>query len=211
MITPTSPQRPDRKVPKAKPLDLSEVEVLPLSLAQIAVPPSSTAIQGSYIPRTMANTSAGTLPTAGTVARTPSEPMAFSSASAPAASSGGSIIFGQPLTPIPTKSRTLPKGTAIPLRYTGRTPIDLATANDRQEVLLVDEDVKSPQGQVVIAADSPILGHFEIHGRGGRFVAQTVALQQIKEILAGSFTSSPPMTIAPYQVLVIYLDKNWTP
>ena len=70
----------------------------------------------------------------------------------------------------------LAKGSPIPLRYTGTVPLQIGTSSQRQEVLVVDEDIKSPQGQVIIPGGSQVIGHFETNWRGSRFIAQAISL-----------------------------------
>jgi hypothetical protein len=75
-----------------------------------------------------------------------------------------------------TANILLAKGSPIPLRYTGTVPLQIATSQHRQEVLIVDEDIKSPQGQVIIPGGSEVIGHFETNWRGSRFIAQAISL-----------------------------------
>jgi hypothetical protein len=53
-------------------------------------------------------------------------------------------------------------------------------------VLLVDDDVKSPQGQVVIPANTQVVGYFETQRQGSRFVAQAIDLNRIHHPLEGT-------------------------
>jgi phage-related minor tail protein len=70
----------------------------------------------------------------------------------------------------------LAKGSPIPLRYTGTVPLKISASENRQEVLVVDEDIKSAQGQVLIPGGSEVIGHFETSWRGSRFIAQAISL-----------------------------------
>jgi hypothetical protein len=70
----------------------------------------------------------------------------------------------------------LPKGTVIPLRYTGQEPLNLPPGNNWQEVLVVTQDVLNSFNQVIIPAGSQVIGHFETDFRGSRFVTQAISL-----------------------------------
>lgn len=83
----------------------------------------------------------------------------------------------------PSSTILLAKGSPIPLRYTGTVPLQVAARENRQEVLIVDEDVKSPQGQVVIPGGSQVIGRFETNWRGSRFVAQAISLGSYNQSL----------------------------
>ncbi|MGA1409421.1 MAG: AMIN domain-containing protein [Prochlorotrichaceae cyanobacterium] len=81
----------------------------------------------------------------------------------------------QPQSQRSTSNILLAKGSPIPLRYTGTVPLQVSAGDDRQEVLLVDEDIKSAQGQVIIPGGSEVLGRFETSWRGSRFIAQAIS------------------------------------
>ncbi|MGA0200986.1 MAG: hypothetical protein ACO3NK_18050, partial [Prochlorotrichaceae cyanobacterium] len=81
----------------------------------------------------------------------------------------------QPESQRSTSNILLAKGSPIPLRYTGTIPLQVSAGDERQEVLLVDEDIKSAQGQVLIPGGSEVLGRFETSWRGSRFIAQAIS------------------------------------
>ncbi|NJR50360.1 MAG: AMIN domain-containing protein [Leptolyngbyaceae cyanobacterium CSU_1_3] len=101
---------------------------------------------------------------------------------------GPTIEFGQPLpiSPIaqppvmgyaPSLSGViLPAGTALSLRYPGTQPLSLQAGQPHQEALILQADLRDPNGNLIASEGTPVLGQFETDSRGSRFVAQTIAL-----------------------------------
>ncbi len=123
----------------------------------------------------------------------------------PAPSSSSIVEFGQPLptTPantVPTPQSTLPTpapsaagdvpetvamavspgmipaGTWLSLRYGGEQPLRLKNYQLRQEVLLLEEDLRDRTNQIIVPAGTPIIGQFETNGSTSRFIATAVVL-----------------------------------
>lgn len=116
----------------------------------------------------------------------------------PQAASPSVIPFGQPL---PTTTSALPPGTlnypngygqavppAIPgvllpagvtlnLVYPGTVALQLQPGMPRQEVLLLQTDLRDASGQVLIPAGSTVFGRFETTSAGSQFIAQAITLQ----------------------------------
>ncbi|HIK26624.1 MAG: AMIN domain-containing protein [Oscillatoriaceae bacterium SKW80] len=70
----------------------------------------------------------------------------------------------------------LPKGTVLNLRYSGNEIVTLERGVDRYEVLLLNEAVRDPTGNVIIPADTPFIGYFETNSKGSRFVVKAITL-----------------------------------
>jgi hypothetical protein len=110
------------------------------------------------------------------------------------------IEFGQPLSATPSAPDTasdpdadpaadtrvavapasgilIPSGTVLSLRYPGETPLELRSGTPRQEVLLLEQEVRDRSGNVIAPAGSQILGQFETDRNGSRFVATAMTLQ----------------------------------
>ena len=85
------------------------------------------------------------------------------------------IEFGQPLVSLATPERLIPAGTVLNLRYAGRVPIALSDA--QQEVLLLNEAVHDRSGNIIIPADSEVIGRFETSDAGSQFIAQSINWQ----------------------------------
>jgi hypothetical protein len=71
----------------------------------------------------------------------------------------------------------LPAGTLLNLRYPGPEGLSLRSAPDRQEVLLLQTEVRDALGRVLIPANSLVTGRFETSAAGSRFITQSISLQ----------------------------------
>ncbi|MBW4659147.1 MAG: AMIN domain-containing protein [Drouetiella hepatica Uher 2000/2452] len=83
------------------------------------------------------------------------------------------IEFGQPLA---VAAVVIPAGTVLNLRYAGREPIALSNAS-QQEVLLLVEAVRDRSGNVIIPANSEVIGRFETSDAGSQFITQSINWQ----------------------------------
>ncbi len=100
------------------------------------------------------------------------------------------IEFGQPLPAPPGRERSpsqspslisynsalLPAGTVLSLRYPGTQALPLSSES-RQEVLLLQSDLRDRSGRLIASEGTEVLGKFENSGGGSRFVAQAILLQ----------------------------------
>lgn len=77
----------------------------------------------------------------------------------------------------PGQGVLLPTGTVLSLRYSGFEPLKLQSEQPRQEVLLLQNEIRDRAGNVVIPAGSAVFGRFETGGSGSRFVAQGISLR----------------------------------
>lgn len=91
----------------------------------------------------------------------------------------------QPLPPPPAAgslrvsgSAIVPAGTQIPVRFEKAEKIVVTRGETLPLTLIVDEDISDRNGNVLIPADSKIVGQIEPAGRGSRFVAQRLQLSQ---------------------------------
>jgi hypothetical protein len=154
---------PQTFTPQTNPQPITQLEFgqpLPISTGSANRATNTAAAQSksqpSEIPELTLPLAATTLP--GSVAQSPSVPVS------PAQMAPGN------------RTILLAKGSPIPLRYTGTVPLKISASENRQEVLVVDEDIKSAQGQVLIPGGSEVIGHFETSWRGSRFIAQAISL-----------------------------------
>ncbi len=71
----------------------------------------------------------------------------------------------------------LAAGSTISLRYPGQAPLKLNGSTSQQEVLLLQNEIRDSQGNVIAPEGTPIVGRFETSSAGSRFVAQAISLQ----------------------------------
>lgn len=141
-----------------------------------------------------------TLPPVGAGTPTVSVPPLSSGDSSPANS--GVLQFGQPLPPSPgpiaaaspspswagsglgmssfqssVPGVLLPNGTMLSLVYPGETTAQLPTGQPRQDVLLLQTEVRDAYGRLVLPQGTPVLGRFETDVDGSRFVTQAISVQ----------------------------------
>ena len=176
-------------IPGAATISVPPLNRLPESTAPVAVPTSVTPpTTGSAVIIPPLQTSGASL--------TPTP------ASYPVAPATDAIEFGQPLpnaalmpaTPpasgsalssVPTSvalvtnnlgSAFLPVGTMLNLRYAGIEPLTLKGEQPRQEVLLLQTEIRDQAGTVIAPAGTPIMGRFETSSTGSRFITQAMSL-----------------------------------
>jgi hypothetical protein len=125
----------------------------------------------------------------------------------------------------------LPAGTQLTLRFPGDKALSLQTYQLRQEVLLLEKDLRDRSNQIIALAGTPVIGHFETSSSGTRFIAQAIAIngknlafnaqsdilgsnQQASESPDATATITNPntsqaLTIQPGQVLQVQLQADW--
>ena len=109
-------------------------------------------------------------------------------------------------------SLLLPEGTLLTLRYPG--PVEIALREDfpRQEVLLLDEEIRDPSGNLIAPAGTKVIGRFENNSRGSWFIAQAIEIGDRLLTLNGRSrslnNSAGPTTIQPGQLLEIRLTGD---
>ncbi len=84
---------------------------------------------------------------------------------------GNPTVAYRPLPP----NVLLPTGTTLNLRYPGETALKLDTSS-KQEVLLLQTDIRDAIGQVTVPQGSMVIGRFETTTAGTRFIAQAISL-----------------------------------
>ncbi|WP_346289648.1 AMIN domain-containing protein [Sphaerothrix gracilis] len=102
------------------------------------------------------------------------------------------IPFGQPLpsteqSALPLSSQIaqrrdrpvlIPAGTVLPLQYTQPNPLALNDAISYQEVLVLNQDIRSSQtDELLIPKGALVLGRFDLTEATPRFIAQAISLQ----------------------------------
>jgi len=69
---------------------------------------------------------------------------------------------------------SLPVGTVLSLSYPGVTELQLDPANPRQEMMVLQTEVRDAAGNVVFPRGSYVMGRFEPGGSGSKFVASAI-------------------------------------
>lgn len=156
----------------------------------------------------------------------PSSPAPTVSVPAPELSSSDAPASQQTAT---NSEISLPSGTQLVLRYPGEEALRLQAYQIRQEVLLLEEDLRTPGNEVVAVAGTPVVGYFQTSRTGTRFFAQAIALEgqyfplnAYSDILEqgqrnpqerGAGVSPLPQTtaISPGQIIQIQLQSDWSP
>lgn len=106
----------------------------------------------------------------------------------------------------------LPAGTQLSLRYAGNA-LRLIAGSPQQAELLLRSDLRSPTGNLIAPAGTPVIGRFETNDNGSRFIAQAIALQgrnipfAAKSDILDNRTASTT-TLKPEQILQIRLTEN---
>lgn len=119
----------------------------------------------------------------------------------------------------------IPTGTQLNLRYPGEQALSLQAYQLRQEVLLLEEDLRDRNNQVIAPAGTPIIGYFETSSTGSRFIAKAIVLSRgnlpfdAQSANFGVTTSAetttaqspvqPTVTIQPGQILQVQLQSDW--
>lgn len=100
-------------------------------------------------------------------------------------------------------------GTTLNLSYPGTTEMTLETGQPRQEVLLLQTEVRDASGRVVLPQGSFVTGQFKTDRTGSKFVASAIRVgdRTIPFVAETDYlkTSKPavlqPGQIVPVQVL----------
>jgi len=119
----------------------------------------------------------------------------------------------------------LPSGTQLSLRYPGEKVLNLQAYQLRQEVLLLQEDLRDRNKQVIAPAGTPIIGYFETSSTGSRFIAKAIVLRESnlpfeaqsdnlevtppEETTTNQSLRQPGTTIQPGQILQVQLQSDW--
>jgi len=119
----------------------------------------------------------------------------------------------------------LPSGTQLSLRYPGEKVLNLQAYQLRQEVLLLQEDLRDRNNQVIAPAGTPIIGYFETSSTGSRFIAKAIVLRGSnlpfeaqsdnlevtppEETTTNQSLRQPGTTIQPGQILQVQLQSDW--
>lgn len=123
--------------------------------------------------------------------------------------SNSSVIYAA-ITTKATSGTILPPGTVLSVRYPGTVPLNLQTAIGRQDVLLLQTEIRSASGQVIFSAGTPIVGQFQLTSQGGQFITQAIVLADRNIPLIARSEFLPTSTIQPNQTLQISLTDTLT-
>jgi hypothetical protein len=123
----------------------------------------------------------------------------------------------------------IPAGTLLKLRYPGENVLSLEAGTRRQEVLLLQEEIRDRAGKLLIPAGTPILGRFETGSTGSRFITQAITLGgnnlpllAESNILGGNqqgwenqiignsaLDALQPALVQPGQILQVHITQDW--
>jgi hypothetical protein len=76
----------------------------------------------------------------------------------------------------PSPNVLLPAGSFLNLSYPGETALNLKPGEPKQEVLVLQTEIRDWQGNLVAPVGTAVIGRFEANNSGNRFVAQAIAL-----------------------------------
>lgn len=162
---------------------------------------------------------------------TPAAPVLTSQSASPTLDSGAAVDAPETAPTTENPDVLLPAGTQLTLRFPGDKALSLQTYQLRQEVLLLEKDLRDRSNQIIALAGTPVIGHFETSSSGTRFIAQAIAIngknlafnaqsdilgsnQQASEGSDATATITNPntsqaLTIQPGQVLQVQLQADW--
>jgi len=114
----------------------------------------------------------------------------------------------------------LPTGTLLNLSYPGENNLSLRNGTRRQEVLLLQQEIRDRTGRIIVPFGTPIIGRFETGNSGSRFITQTMILGRLNLPLIAQSSimartnatyrnTRQPTTIKPGQILQVQLIKDW--
>ncbi|MEX0270533.1 AMIN domain-containing protein [Leptolyngbyaceae cyanobacterium UHCC 1019] len=168
-----TPQAPAVSVPPLQPMDLPTATVTPIQMSPTvpsgdAFPPPSTIEFGKSLPVGGANglnTAPATLPNYSATTSATAIPMMPSVTS--------------PLTrPMMYQSTVpgliLPAGAMLMLSYPGTVDLSLTAGMPRQEVLILQTEVRDSVGNIVFPRGSFVTGQFDTNREGSRFIAMAI-------------------------------------
>ncbi|MBW4538930.1 MAG: AMIN domain-containing protein [Myxacorys chilensis ATA2-1-KO14] len=186
------PPQPAQSVLGA-PLQPQTPQVLPQALPQalpqpVPLPPDQTSQFSQSLPPSIPQTT--TVATAGTIEFGQPLPIGGRSSS----SNYASLPSQPPLVSVasPTEGVILPSGTLLNLSYPGSQVLKLEANKPRQEVVLLQTEIRDRAGNLIIPFGSQVYGRFEtnrfiaqsiaINGRSFPFVAQSDALGGVRQV-----------------------------
>lgn len=105
----------------------------------------------------------------------------------------------------------LPAGTQLSLRYAGDS-LTLIAGSPQQAELMLRSDLRSPTGNLIAPAGTPVIGRFETDDNGSRFIANAIALQGRNITFAAKSDildrTASTTILKPEQILQIRLTEN---
>ncbi|MGI0487121.1 hypothetical protein ACN4EK_16895 [Pantanalinema rosaneae CENA516] len=163
--------------PTAQPASLPMATPGSSSAPTVSVPP----LQPTTAPLPIAGSSSAaelmTPPAAPTPAVIPfGQPLPNTTSALPPGTINYPTGFGQAVA-APMSGALLPAGMTLNLVYPGDTALQLQPGTPRQEVLLLQTDLRDANGQLIIPAGSTVFGRFETSSAGSQFIAQAITLQ----------------------------------
>ncbi|NES96334.1 MAG: AMIN domain-containing protein [Desertifilum sp. SIO1I2] len=106
----------------------------------------------------------------------------------------------------------LPSGTLLTLMYPGSVALSLRPGAVRQEVLLLQEEIRDTNGQILIPTGAMVIGRFEMDRQEVRFIAQAIGLGDRNLPLTAQSVplneGSAQIAIQPNQTLQVRLSQD---
>lgn len=112
--------------------------------------------------------------------------------------------WGQTYYQSPRPGVILPAGATIRLAYPGATALALPVGQPRQEVLVLQTEVRDGMGTVVFPRGSYVTGQFV----GNRFMTRTIAVGDRAIPFAAESVVLPPGAVSPGQIIPIQMMQN---
>jgi hypothetical protein len=176
------PQTPAISVPPLQPMSIpSSASVTPLPMSPSAIPeatpaPSPTLEFGKPLPvggATALNTAPVGLPNYSPSTATSSgsvTPLAGATVTPTGALLSAPMVYQSSVPGL-----ILPAGTPLNLSYPGAVNLSLTAGDPRQEVLILQTEVRDSMGNVVFPRGSYVTGRFETNREGSKFLAQAIS------------------------------------
>lgn len=163
-----------RAVEFGQPLPMEEnPPQVPARRTRVAPVPSLEA--GASVPMSIPATSTTTAPTTATSPMVVVPPLPKTATVVPDPSSSTSAPIQAPTASL-NPDILLPSGTPLSLRYPGDKVLTLRDGVSRQEVLLLEEEIRDRTGKLIAPVGTQVIGRFEIDRRGSRFITQAISL-----------------------------------
>ncbi len=170
--TAAAAQAPVVSVPPLQPMSLPPATVTPAPMAPTPMAPTVTSEGAPTAPSTIEF--GKSLPIAGATALNTS-PATLPNYSAPMAPSVTSPLATSTMYQSSVPGLILPAGTMVILSYPGTVNLSLTAGTPRQEVLILQTEVRDGLGNIVFPRGSYVTGQFDTNRQGSRFIAMAIS------------------------------------
>lgn len=118
---------------------------------------------------------------------------------------------------LPLEKLSLSAGTQFVLSYRGKNPLTLEVEQPWQEVLFLENPLTNQNGDLIIPAQTPVIGHFETTSQGTRFITHAlistlvIPISARSQIFPSEVQSSrfEEITIPPNTTFTLELTEDW--